>query len=40
MKGTILRFSENYSTVVTKTYWALKKEEIVNLTIFFLLSFL
>ena len=37
---TLLCFSENYPGVVTKTYLALKKEEIGNMTIFFLFSFL
>ena len=39
MKGTLLCFSEHYCAAVTKMYWALKKEEIINLTIF-VLSFL
>ena len=38
--GTLLSFSENYSAIVNKTYWALIKEEIVNLTIVVLCSFL
>ena len=38
IKGTLLRFSKSYSAVVTKTYLVLKKEKIVNMTIFFLFS--
>ena len=38
--GTLLRFLENYCAAVTRKYWALKKEEIVNLTIFGLFNFL
>ena len=38
--GTLLRFFKNYCAAVTKKYWALKKEEILNLTIFGLFSFL
>ena len=38
--GTFLRFLENYSAAVTKRYWALKKEEILNLVTFALFSFL
>ena len=38
--GTLLCFSENCSVIVNKTYWALKKEEIINLTIIVLCSFL
>ena len=37
--GTLLRFPENYFAAVSKKYWALKKEEILNLTIFVLISF-
>ena len=37
--GTIF-FSTNHSKVVTKIYCALKIEEILNLRIFFLFSFL
>ena len=40
MKGTLLGNSESYSAFVTKTYWALEKEEIVNMTIFVLFIFL
>ena len=36
---TLLQFLENYCAAVTKRYWALKKEEILNLTIFVLFSF-
>ena len=32
-------FSENCSAVATKTYWAIKREENVNMTTFFLLAF-
>ena len=38
MKGTLLSFSEIYSAVKTKTYWALK-EEIIKMTIFVFFSF-
>ena len=38
--GTVLRFLENYCSAVTKKYWELKKEEIVNLKILALFSFL
>ena len=38
--GTLLRFLQNYCAAVTNKYWAVKKEEIVNLRIFFLFSFL
>ena len=38
--GTLFRFSENCSAIVNKTYWPLKKEEAVNLTIIVLCSFL
>ena len=34
IQRTLLRFSENYSAVITKTYWALKKEEILNMIVF------
>ena len=37
--GVLCRFCESYSAVVTKTYWALKKDENVNMTIFALFSF-
>ena len=38
--GTLLRFLQKYCAVVTKKYWELEKEEILNLTIFVLFSFL
>ena len=38
--GTLLRFLQSYCAAVTKKYWPLEKEEISNLTIFILLSFL
>ena len=38
MTETVLRFSESYSVVVTRTYGALK-EEILKLTIFILPNF-
>ena len=38
--GKLLRFVENYCAAVTKKYWALEKEEISNLTISALFSFL
>ena len=37
---TLLLFLENYCAAVTKKYWALKKEETVNLKIFFVFRFL
>ena len=37
--GTLLRFPENYCAAVSKKYWALKKEEILNLTNLLLFSF-
>ena len=37
--GTLLRFFKNYCAAVTKKYWTLKKEEIVNVTIFALFYF-
>ena len=37
--GKLFHFLENYFAAVTKRYWTLKKEEILNLTIFFLFSF-
>ena len=40
MKGTLLFFSENNSTVVTKMYSALKKDDFVNMKIFVLFIFL
>ena len=46
MKGTYFElyiktcFSENYAAVVTKTHWAIKKEEIVNMTNFVLFTLL
>ena len=38
--GSLFLFLENYCSAVTKKYWALKKEEILILTIFVLFSFL
>ena len=38
--GNTSSFSSKLLFSVTKKYWAVKKEEIVNLTIFVLLSFL
>ena len=38
--GTLLRFFENYCAAVTKKNWAFKKQEIVNLRLFVVLSFL
>ena len=40
MMGTFLHFSKNFSAVVTKTFWALTREKIVNMTVFVLFSFL
>ena len=37
--GTLLRFLQNYSVLVTKKYWALEKEEILNLIVLILVSF-
>ena len=37
---TLLLFLENYCAAVTKKYWSLKKEETVNLKIFFVFRFL
>ena len=37
---TLLRFLQNYCAVVTNKYWAVKKGEIVNLTVFFLFGVL
>ena len=37
---TLLRFVQNYRTPVTKKYWALKKEIILNLAIIVLFRFL
>ena len=39
-KGMFLDFSESYSAFVTKTYWVLQKEEIVNMKIFLLFTHL
>ena len=40
IKGRLLRFSGSYFAVIIKTSWALKKEEIVNITIWvFFISF-
>ena len=38
--GKLLRFLENYCAAVTKKYWALKKEQILNLTTLVVFSFL
>ena len=38
--GTLLRFVQNYCAAVTKKYWALRKEMILNLKIFVPFSFL
>ena len=38
--GKLLRFFENYCTAVTKKYWALKKEQILNLTTLVVFNFL
>ena len=38
--GKLLRFVENYCAAVTKKYWALEKEEILNLTLSALFSLL
>ena len=38
--GDTSSFLENYCAAVTKRYWALEKEEILNLTVFVLFSFL
>ena len=40
MTGTLLRFLENYCATVTKKYWALKKEELLNRPITVLFRFL
>ena len=40
IKRKHLWFFKNYCAAVTKKFWALKKEKIVNLTIFVLFSFL
>ena len=40
IKETLLRFSEIYSAVLTKTCWAFKKEETVKLAIYILSRFL
>ena len=32
--GKFLRFLENYCAALTKKYWILKKEQILNLTTF------
>ena len=37
--GTLLPFLENYFSDFTRRYWALKKEEVLNLRIFVLFSF-
>ena len=38
--GTFLRFLQNYCAALKKKYWAAKKEEIVNLAVFTIFSFL
>ena len=38
--GTLLPFHENYCAAVTKRYWGLKKEEVLNMRIFVLFSFM
>ena len=38
--GDTSSFFENYCAAVTKKSWAFKKEEIVNLKLFVVLSFL
>ena len=38
--GTPVPFLENYCAALTKKYYALEKEEILNLRIFVLFSFL
>ena len=38
--GKLLRFLENYCAAVTKKYWALKKEQILNLTPLVVFKFL
>ena len=38
--GKLLRFLENYCAAVTKKYWALQKEQILNLTTLVVFSFL
>ena len=38
--GTLLFFLENYCAAVSKKYWALKKQEILTLTIFVFFRFL
>ena len=40
IKDNFFLFSENYSIAVTKNYLALEKEEILNITVFALFSFL
>ena len=40
MTETLLCFCENYCAAVIKKYWALKKQEILNLTVFVLFSLL
>ena len=39
IKRKLLCFFLNYCAAVSKKFWALKKEEVVNLTIFVLFSF-
>ena len=38
--GTLFFFLENYCAAVSKKYWALKKQEILTLTIFVFFRFL
>ena len=38
--GKLLHFLENYCAALTKKYWALKKEQALNLTTFIDFSFL
>ena len=38
--GKLLRFLKNYCAAVTKKYWALKKEQILNLTTLVVFNFL
>ena len=38
--GTLLPFLKKYCAAVTKKYWALKKEELLNPTILLLFNFL
>ena len=38
--GTLLRLLQNYCAALNRKYWAVNKEEIANLGIFVLFSFL